>query len=282
MRKALVILLSLAVVAGLVTFGAYLLSDRLAGELPFTEGCEVTVNGHSASLSLEEAENAALISAVSVRRGMPARAATIALATAFQESGLRNLTGGHLDSVGLFQQRPSMGWGTVEQILDPYYSTNKFYAALAKIDGYTSMEITDAAQRVQKSAAGQAYAQHEPDARALASSLTGHSSAAFSCAVRPDDSSAAQPSALRAELKKAFGSLTVSSNASSTAVKASRAERGWAVAQWSVANAKKFGITSVTFGNQRWTMGESRSGWQATTDGTSSPATVRLAFTPPA
>jgi hypothetical protein len=277
MRKALVILLSLAVVAALVTIGAYLVSDRLAGELPFTEGCEATVNGHSTSLSLEEAENAALISAVSIQRGMPARAATIALATAFQESGLRNLSGGHLDSVGLFQQRPSQGWGTVEEISDPYYSTNKFYAALAKIDGYTSMEITEAAQRVQKSAAGQAYAQHEQNARTLASSLTGHSSAAFSCAVRSDESTAAQPAALRSELRKAFGRLTFSSNASSAAVGVSRPERGWAVAQWAVANAKRFGITSVSFANQRWTVEESRAGWQVAEAGS---GTVRLSFAP--
>jgi hypothetical protein len=277
MRKALVILLSLAVVAALVTIGAYLVSDRLAGELPFTEGCEATVNGHSTSLSLEEAENAALISAVSIQRGMPARAATIALATAFQESGLRNLSGGHLDSVGLFQQRPSQGWGTVEEISDPYYSTNKFYAALAKIDGYTSMEITEAAQRVQKSAAGQAYAQHEQNARTLASSLTGHSSAAFSCAVRSDESTAAQPAALRSELRKAFGRLTFSSNASSAAVGVSRLERGWAVAQWAVANAKRFGITSVSFANQRWTVEESRAGWQVAEAGS---GTVRLSFAP--
>jgi hypothetical protein len=278
MRKALVILLSLAVVAGLVTFGAYLLSDRLAGELPFTERCEATVNGYSTSLSVEEAENAALISAVSIRRGMPARAATIALATAFQESGLRNLEGGHLDSVGLFQQRPSQGWGTVEEILDPYYSTNNFYAALAKIDGYTSMEITDAAQRVQKSAAGQAYAQHEQAARALASSLTGQSSAAFSCAVRSDDALVAQPTELRSELRKAFGRLTVSTNETSAAVAVSRPERGWAVAQWAVANAKKFGITAVSYANQHWTMAESRDGWKASEAGTK---TVRLSFAPP-
>ena len=262
MRKFLVILLSLAAIAALVTIGAYVVSDKIAGELPFSEGCEAKVSGYSSTLSLEEAENAALISAVSIQRGMPARAATIALATAFQESGLRNLEGGHLDSVGLFQQRPSMGWGTVEEILDPYYSTNKFYAALAKIKGYTSLEITDAAQRVQKSAAGQAYAQHEDDARALASSLTGQSSAAFTCKVRADDSTSPQPAALRAELRKAFGKLTVSSNATSTAVRSGGEERGWAIAQWAVANAKKFGITSVSYAGQRWTMAESRDGWQ--------------------
>ena len=106
---------------------------------------------------------------------MPARAATIALATAYQESKIYNLEHGDRDSLGLFQQRPSQGWGTREQILDPYYATNAFYDALAKVDGYESMRITEAAQEVQRSGFPEAYADHEADARVLASALTGHS-----------------------------------------------------------------------------------------------------------
>ena len=117
---------------------------------------------------------------------MPARAATIALATAYQESDLRNLEYGDRDSLGLFQQRPSQGWGTPDQILDPYYATNAFYDALAQVDGYESMPITEAAQEVQRSGFPEAYADHEQDARVLASALTGNSRAAFWCTVDDD------------------------------------------------------------------------------------------------
>ena len=98
-------------------------------------------------------------------------AVSIALATAYQESKIRNLSGGDRDSVGLFQQRPSQGWGTVAQIRDEHYAINKFYDALVKIDGYETMRITEAAQKVQRSGYPEAYEVHAPDARALASAL---------------------------------------------------------------------------------------------------------------
>ena len=123
-----------------------------------------------------------------MKRGLPARAATIALATALQESKLRNLDYGDRDSLGLFQQRPCQGWGTEEQILDPVYATNRFYDALVKIDGYQDMPITEVAQEVQRSAFPEAYAEHEQEGRLLASRLTGHSPAGLSC--RLDDPAA--------------------------------------------------------------------------------------------
>src|SRR3954449_2682766 len=168
--------------AGIVA-GVAVLLGRGIGPLPDPEGCQARVGGVVVDLSTEQAENAATIAAVAVRRGLPARAASIALATAFQESKLRNLDHGDRDSVGLFQQRPSQGWGTAAQILDPYYSANKFYDELQKIHGYQQMRITEAAQRVQRSGFPEAYAAHETDARTLASALTGYSGGAFSCVV---------------------------------------------------------------------------------------------------
>jgi hypothetical protein len=143
---ALVLLTCVALVAGLA-----LLFNRGVGPLPDPEGCRAEVGGAAVDLSTEQAENASTISAVAVRRGLPARAASIALATAFQESKLRNLDHGDRDSVGLFQQRPSQGWGTAAQIQDPYYSANKFYDELEKVHGYQQMRITEAAQKVQRS-----------------------------------------------------------------------------------------------------------------------------------
>ena len=109
--------------------------------------------GKSVDFDPSQTRYAATITAVAVKRGLPPRAATIAIATALQESKLRNLRYGDRDSVGLFQQRPSQGWGTEEQILDPVYAVNRFYDALVKIKGYESMEITEgrpggAAQRL--------------------------------------------------------------------------------------------------------------------------------------
>ena len=110
---------------------------------------------------------------------------TIALATAMQESGLRNIDHGDRDSLGLFQQRPSQGWGTEQQILDPVYSAGKFYEHLVKVPGYSRLPLTVAAQRVQRSGYPQAYAKHEPDATLLAAALTGRAPAALNCEGRP-------------------------------------------------------------------------------------------------
>src|SRR3954454_6805760 len=106
------------------------------------QGCTATVHGRTVELSTEQAENAALIAAISVRRGLPARAASIALATAYQESKLYNLEEGDRDSLGLFQQRPSQGWGSTDEVLDPYHATNAFYDALVRLDDYRSMRVT--------------------------------------------------------------------------------------------------------------------------------------------
>src|SRR3954466_6203506 len=161
------LLACLMVVAGLAV-----LFDRGVGPLPNPEGCTARVGGVVVDLSTEQAENAATIAAVAVRRGLPARAASIALATAFQESKLRNLDHGDRDSVGLFQQRPSQGSGTAAQIQRPYYAPRHVYDPLEKIDAHQSMRITVAAQRVQRSGFPEAYDAHAADGRALASALT--------------------------------------------------------------------------------------------------------------
>ena len=95
---------------GAVAAGVWGVTSLIGGVAPFftPDECTATVSGRTVTLSVEQAENAALITAVSVARGMPARAATIALATAYQESKLYNLESGDRDSAGLFQQRPSL------------------------------------------------------------------------------------------------------------------------------------------------------------------------------
>ena len=98
---------------------------------------------------------------VSQRMNLPPRAAVIAIATALQESYLKNMSGGHLDSAGLFQQRPSAGWGSYRQVTDPAYAARKFYSVLLEVDGWRRMPLTDAAQDVQVSAFPWAYARWE-------------------------------------------------------------------------------------------------------------------------
>lgn len=114
---------------------------------------------------------------VADQRKLPARAKLVILATGFQESGIRNLTYGDRDSVGWLQQRPSSGWGTVAQIMDPAYGAGKFYDALVRVPGWQGMPVTVAAQAVQISAFPDAYAKWEASARTLLAAL-GDTSAA--------------------------------------------------------------------------------------------------------
>ncbi|MEO7060809.1 MAG: hypothetical protein ABI083_13905, partial [Lapillicoccus sp.] len=185
-----VVLLVLAVVA-VTGYEAYRATQRAL----FRAECSVTASGTSFTFTPEQTANAALIAAISVHRSLPPRAATIAIATAIQESKLLNLTYGDRDSLGLFQQRPSQGWGTREQILDPAHSTNAFYDALVKVKDYQTREITKVAQEVQRSGFPEAYADHEQQGRVLASTLTGQSPAGLACTLEPVVRAAATPGA---------------------------------------------------------------------------------------
>lgn len=119
---------------------------------------------------------AKIIDQVAVARGLPGKATLVALMTALQESQLQNINYGDRDSIGLFQQRPSVGWGTREQILDPTYAAEAFFGGskppappgLVDIDNWTAMSYTEAAQAVQVSAFPDAYARHERTAKGIA------------------------------------------------------------------------------------------------------------------
>ncbi|MFF8842798.1 hypothetical protein ACF08N_08675 [Streptomyces sp. NPDC015127] len=237
--------------------------------------------GSSYELSAEQADNAATISAVGTTRGMPQRAVTIALATALQESALRNIEHGDRDSLGLFQQRPSQGWGTPEQILDPVYAAGKFYDHLAEVPGYSRLPLTVAAQRVQRSGFPQAYAKHEPDATLLAAALTGRAAATLTCESR-DGGRAGDPAKLRSELVRAFGSdvlprggagrgspgaqdtteLAVPVPSTAEAERAGAPRRGWELAHWAVARADTLRISEVSYGGRVWSAAESGKGWR--------------------
>ena len=124
-------------------------------------GCQAGSGTSAVALDPQQASIAATIAGVAARDRLPARAVTIAYATAMQESHMHNLDYGDLDSVGVFQQRPSEGWGTASQLEDPVYATTKFFGALTQVPGYLQMPVDEAAQAVQHSADGSAYAQYD-------------------------------------------------------------------------------------------------------------------------
>jgi hypothetical protein len=221
--------------------------------------CRATALGQSVTFTPEQSANAATITALALKRGLPARAATIANATAIVESKLRNIKFGDLDSLGLFQQRPSQGWGTEAQILDPVHATNAFYDALVKITGYQSMAITQVAQAVQHSGFPQAYADHEQEGRILASTLSGHSPGGIGC--RLDAATVSTPGAsIAAQLTAELGvPTTVAGNTVRATGRDS--QQAWAAGSWAVTHAEAYGITAVTVGDRTWTRARGEDAW---------------------
>jgi peptidoglycan DL-endopeptidase CwlO len=125
----------------------------------------------AADLDAAQRQNAATIIGVARGMGAPPRAWLIALATAMQESTLNNINYGDRDSLGLFQQRPSQGWGTPAQVTDPVYATTIFIEWLLEVPGWDSLPVTVAAQTVQRSAFPDAYAKWEGLATELVQQL---------------------------------------------------------------------------------------------------------------
>ena len=158
-----VVLLVAAVVAGV----AWWSEDD--GPQPVAATCALP--GSAVTITPEQAGNAARIAQVAWDRGLPDRAVVIALATAQQESGLRNIDYGDRDSLGLFQQRPSQGWGSEAQVQDPEYAAGEFFDRLVGVVGWETARLTDVAQRIQRSAFPEAYQQHEAMAIDLTAAL---------------------------------------------------------------------------------------------------------------
>ena len=243
----LVLALLLLIAGGVGAF--WLLRSRnLTEPVPGQQRCVATANNKSAVVDLEQAHFASIIAGVAVRRGLPPRAASIALATAYQETGIRNLEYGDRDSVGLFQQRPSQDWGTKKQLMDPDYAAGKFYDALVKINNWQTDDINDVAQKVQRSGHPEAYNDHEADARVLASALTGQSPAGFSCLDR--SGTAGDTKGLRSSLQQTFGNIDDSADGSVITIRAGSTRRAWAYAHYVVANASLYGVTTVKIKNR--------------------------------
>lgn len=271
-RRGRVLRIGAALVV-LLAFAGYCAAQQRGGA-PAGSRCVVRSADDPAEtyeLSAVMAVNAATISAVGTGKGMPERAVTIALATAIQESSLRNIDYGDRDSLGLFQQRPSQGWGTPEQIMDPVYSSEKFYEHLAEVPGYSRLPLTVAAQRVQKSGFPQAYAKHERDASLLAAALTGRAATTLTCGGATENPG--DEKALRAALTRDFGKDVLPATGAAGSgpdadgttdaprtvelpvPSADGKRRGWELAHWAVANATRLGVSEVTYAGRTWRTG---------------------------
>ncbi|MEV6968550.1 hypothetical protein AB0M47_25885 [Hamadaea sp. NPDC051192] len=256
-RGTLVGLVIVAVLGGIVLYFVAK-GGSPTFRLPQSSGCKVSNAETEVRLDVTQMSNAATITAVGIGRKVPDRAVVVALATALQESKLENLDGGDRDSIGLFQQRPSQGWGTPDQIADPRYAAKKFYTALLKVKGWQKMRVTEAAQKVQRSAYPEAYQKWADEAEVIANALLGKVSAAVRCTLPDTDGAATDAAAigsLAEAMKLDYGTITATPDdgAKAVLVSAADATRGWAYAHWLVARAADHRVASVTFAGRVWT-----------------------------
>jgi hypothetical protein len=255
-KKPVVVLVLLALCGAL---GVIVVVNSLAGTLKLPHlgpQCTVRADGE-VTLDQVQMANAATIAAVGLRRRMPERAVVVALATAFQESKLENLEHGDRDSVGLFQQRPSQGWGSPEEIQDPRYAADKFYTALKKVKGWRQMRVTDAAQKVQRSAYPNAYEKWADESAVLARALTGGATGAVACTVtgEPALRGAAAAAALEQGLRLDWGNgldALGASRSGGLTVTVNDVKAGWRYAHWLVSHAGGTGLERVRYADLEW------------------------------
>jgi hypothetical protein len=251
------ILLSLTLACGVIVAGAYYVLttiEPIDTEPDVEPGCRLELSDGKYDMEVAQAVNAATIGGVAFSRDLPEEAVTVAYATVWQESTFYNLEYGDRDSLGLFQQRPSQEWGEPDQILDPVSSSAAFYDELTEIDGWERLPVFEAAQAVQRSADGFAYDQHEGLSQRMAEVFTGGRGPAVTCWYDTEGldevrDAGADAEGARAEMERVFGtdpsSLPLDEEEET-------GDLGWAMAIWAVTHADQYGITAVTYGDQRW------------------------------
>jgi hypothetical protein len=243
------------------------------GPPPPAPGCQAGTGAAAISLDTGQAGIAATIAGVAARQRLPRRAVTIAYAAALQESQMQNLAYGDLDSVGVFQQRPSQGWGTASELRDPVYASTRFFDALVQVHGYTKMPVDQAAQDVQHSADGTAYQQWAPLAAALSGYFTGAPPHDVSCWYTPP--ARADLAAATRQLTQTFGPqgqagvvIRITTDRSdknqngSVAVVHARQDAAWTVVGWLVAHAQDYGISDVRYAGYEWNAADGSMGWR--------------------
>jgi hypothetical protein len=162
----------------------------------------------------------------------------------------------------VFQQRPSQGWGKRSELENPVYATSKFFGALAQVPGYQRLPIYQAAQDVQRSADGQAYAQYQPMATRMTIAFTGQDPHAVWCWYAQKISGTARTGAAGVELAQTFGPQRARAEADpGLIVPAGSVSHGWAVAAWLVSHAQQYRISYVSYAGYRWTAASGARGW---------------------
>ncbi len=194
---------------------------------------------------------------------LPARASVLVLAAAMQESKLTNLPpgAGDRDSVGVLQQRPSQGWGggNATKLTDVAEATKEFLDALIKISNWQELPLATAIQRVQVSADGSLYGQHEPQSTVLADALAGRTVAAISCDLSKP-TKVASAAVVAEQVGKELG-INTPTVVDQKTVRVPGAR--WQTAAWFVANAERLGIDQVAYNSKRWTR---TGGWRSSKD----------------
>ena len=273
-RRVVVVLAVLALVLGGLAYAGYRVYQRVSTAL-IVPGCQAGTGANALPIDQAQAPIAATVAGVATRMGLPLRALEIGYATALQESKLTNVTYGDRDSVGIFQQRPSEGWGSAAQLEDPQYASTAFFSALVKVPNYLNLPIDEAAQDVQHSADGSAYAQWDDTAALLATSYvtTPH---AVTCWYTPAANAKANLSSAGRGLSDVFGPTGAASNGAVLQAVSSgpsglevqvRPENGWTVANWLMANASTYGLTKVSYDGWEWSASLTETSWQATPSG---------------
>jgi hypothetical protein len=252
-------------------------SPQLLQRRPMT--CMAGQGSQQLQLSVSQAGIAATIAGVARRDDLPTRAVAIAYATALQESKLANLHYGTMDSVGVFQQRPSQGWGTARQIENPVYATSRFFAALVQVPRYRHLPIDQAAQDVQRSADGSAYEQYAGVGTSLARAFTGTQPHAVWCSYGSPVGRPRLPAAKRS-LTSAFGELGGRVTGDPAAiVKVYDSREGWSVASWLVSHAADYGISDVRYAGYEWRAAKGSGQWEAVKPSRRArPATTTVVF----
>lgn len=257
-RRTLGCLIPIAIVAG-IAGGGYAAYQHLRDNWG-SPSCKFVAKGYDYQWDPGQSQSASTIVAVGVyKKGIPARAAIVATTTAIQESKLRNLAYGDLDSLGLFQQRKSQGWGTTEQIQDPVFSSGSFYNALLKVPGWESMSVGEAAQAVQKSGFPDAYREHETQGEVITEVMTGGTHEGIGCRLDPPKKNGS-PSQIVKELRNESG-LDATAGVQSVNYRAKSANGAFAIASWAIAHADSDNITAVTVGHRAWERHRGKDGW---------------------
>jgi hypothetical protein len=276
-RRPLIVLTVIAVLLAVGAYVAYTAYERFMVQLLTVPGCQAGTGDNAIPLDFGQAADAATIAGVAARDHLPSQALTIAYATAFQESKLENLTYGDRDSVGIFQQRPSEGWGTTAELEDPAYAAGAFFRALVQVPRYATMPVYEAAQDVQHSADGYAYEQYAQSGALLAADYTA-APHAVTCWYSPAAQAASENVSTRLNLAGAVSGLadafgqpgedgvvtTVTRIRSDPSiVLGAAAGKGWTVANWLVTNASSYGITQVSYAGYQWTADITETSWQS-------------------